>query len=301
MADLQVLDLDAPGKLWASTEHEEMNTFFLVMPEAKYTADKLSKDPAVEPPHMLMSPWSASAKDADPNGVVTLDLVQSGKAKEILATLDRMYQDGQELPKTVKAIVIATAKDGNKIPAKQLAEVVELELAQTHEIRMKGKPRGAVDPLYVTADAWKKGTVDFLVEVTPLGLDEIELTVSNGKSKLWVEGGEKTDKLVLKTKDRDNDAFVVHVEVQFTKTQEQRAVYHPQITFAWDRWKPAFYSYDKRDVITGQEFTIDAVGKSRGDPVKKSVKLRCEAWAANSDWMVDNSSGPPQVYCHPHC
>ena len=301
MGEMQIFDLDAPGKLWASTEHEEMNTFFLVTPEEKYTADALSSNPAVDPPHMLMSPWQASSKDADANGVVTLDLIKSGKAKEILAALDRIYQDGGDLPKTVKAIIIATAKDGNKIPAKQLAEVLELELAQTHEVRLKGKDRGGVDPLYVTADAWKKGTVDFLVEVTPHGLDSMELTTSSGKADLWLDDGKKDKKLTIDCKGKDDKPITVHVGVLFNKSQETRQIYHPQITFAWDYWKPAYYTTDKRDIITGEEFTLDVTGKSRGEPAKKSIKVRCEAWAANSDWMVDTSAGPPNVYYHPHC
>jgi len=301
MADgIQVLDLDSPGKLWVNSENEETNTIHIVVPQEKYTKEAMAQNPTVDPGDQLISPWSASYKDADANGVVTLDLAASGKAKEIKNKLDQLFQGGRDPPKTVKVIVIAAAKDGNRIPPKQVGAVMDLELMHTPEMRFLGKARPNVDPIYVTAAQFNAGTKDFLLEITTKNITGISITTSSGQANLWAEGGAKSKTLTLSPK--DDQPITIHADVLMTMGVETRQIYMPQITYAWDRWQPAWWKTEQRNVFQGQEYTIDAVGTGGGEPVKKSIKVRAEAWGAMSDWMNPNPgyAGPPQVYYHPH-
>jgi hypothetical protein len=294
MADMPTLDLDAPGTLWVATANQETNTFHIVLPKDKYTSDALNANPTVDPGDQLISPWSASWKDAQATGVTSLDLAASGKVQEIKNKLDQLYQAGQDPPTTVKAIVIATAKDGNKLPDRVLTNVIDMNLVHAHELRLAG------NRTYVTAGQWQAGTRDFLVQITTKGISQIQLSTSVGNANIWPDSGAPRGTTIT-IPASDAAPVTVHVDVLFTQSTDYQYIGHAQITYSWDYWKPAWTERQMRTVFSGKTFTLTATGTGGGGSVTKSIQLQAEAWAAMSGWMTDPAvKAPPNVYYHPH-
>lgn len=287
---MPTLDLKKPGKFWASADNEAETIFHLVIPGPNYTKDKLTQNPAISPGDQLMAPWKVSGPEADTNGnKAELDLAKSGRAKQILDKLTQRFEKGLPALKQVRGVVIVTATNEDKKPPKQLADVVDLELAPIPAIKVEGVRT------FVTVQNFKAGQKEFLVKVTAQGLEQLQLTAAGGEMIPW---GPKHTMAVS-----DGQTVTVKVKVPFVQRndREERRVkkrYRHYVPGGWRTksygdWTTATFT---REVWTGGDITLTASGTGDFAGIKKSVKLRAENWA--SAWLCRN---PPPVLRHNIC
>jgi hypothetical protein len=282
-----LLDLIRPGKFWAAAENEETTTFHLVIPSAKYTREALTANPTIHPSHDLMPPFSVSHRDLDDQGRAILDLKASGRANKIVETLDRRFQNGQSAITRARAVVIATARKGNRVPSKQLADTFDFTLPATPRMRVSEVRT------YVTVSQFKNGQREFLVDVTAQTLNEVEVSVSNGASiRVDGAGAGRTVKVPIP----GGRKFRVRIPVPLTVRNESRTTRAGRRWTRYDCWYyPAHNKTSTREIWTGGDITLKIQGKG-GIAINKSVRLRAESWA--SGWL--NRTPPPRLR-HNHC
>ena len=290
-----VLDLTKPGKLWAAVENEDSSTFHIVLPQAAYTKDALSQNANINPADELMTPFSVAHTDAVKAGAAILDLASTGRAAEMIGKLDQRFEQGQAAPKTVKAVVIATARQGNKVPSKQLAEVQEFELAPTPKLKLDGVTTVVSVPQY------KGGMKDFVCQMRCEAIGDVQLSTSTG-AQIRVDGGPTGASITLKA--NDAQLYTIRIAVPFSQHPESRSTSIPwhmisgtpwNGTFIW-AWYEGGTRTDTREVWTGGDLSLKAQGTGLSIGIVKSVKLRAESWA--SEWL---QGALPRSYAHGHC
>jgi hypothetical protein len=302
------LDLSKPGKFWAAVENESTTTFHLVLPQAGYTKDALSKNPAINPADDLMTPFSVPHTAVAQDGVAILDLAASGRAEEIMAKLADRYDRGGAKVDKVKAVVVVTAKDGNKIPDKQLAEVKDFTLIPIPVIKLKGVTT------YVTVQNFKGGMKNFVVQLSVMGpVKEVELTTAPG-AQISVNGQSGN---TVKTAVEEGKQYTVNIAAPFVQRNEQmqqmieRTYIHYGRVTSWAdygkgggfagtfngqshaRYMPQSYS---REVWDGGQVTLRATGTGLFSGIRQSVVLTAENWAAA--WLA---GPPPPPFYHNCC
>ncbi|HVY62618.1 MAG TPA: hypothetical protein VHF22_13240 [Planctomycetota bacterium] len=308
------LDLSKPGKLWAAVENEATTTFHLVLPQAGYTKDALSKNPAINPADELMTPFSLSHDAVAKDGVAVLDLEASGRAAEIMDRLTKRYDAGGAKVDKVKGVVLVTAKDGNKVPDKQLAEVKDFTLIPIPIINLKGQTT------YVTVQNFKNGVRNFVVQLSVMGpIREVELTTAPGAT-ISVNGQSGA---TVKTAVDEGKNFTVNIAVPFVQRNEQKQemVERAYIHYGnyepggWNsyagmlgwiagatavgrgestaRYMPQTYT---REIWEGAQVTLRATGTGLFAGIRKSVVLTAESWA--NAWLA---GPPPPPFYHSCC
>src|SRR5947209_5516863 len=123
----QDLDLLNPGKLWATAEHQKDITFHICFADDASKKENI-KEGEVHPGLDMIQPVTVPYTAVDANGVANLDLDSSGKAMDMLQQLTKYYEGGGENIDLVRAVIVATAREGNKIPEKAVVEVMEMNL-----------------------------------------------------------------------------------------------------------------------------------------------------------------------------
>lgn len=295
MAEMQELDLMNPGKLWATAEHQKDTTFHIVMPDEQTEKDNI-KEGVVDPGFDLVPPLTVPFGNCDANGVASFDLDSTGRAMDMLHKLTEHYSKGGETIEKVRAVVVATARDGNKIPEKAVAEVMDMKLLACPIIMLKGIET------YVTVQNFKGGKTQFTAEFKIKGpCPEVEISVA-AEQDLTVNGQKGHGKLVIPTK--EGETYKVTVAVPLVKSGEtqQRAVPRRYIHFYPWGWRTAGgrMEYDTqtftREKWTGATLTLKVAGTKENAKVFQSVQLKAEDWA--SDWLA---GPPPAPFYHNNC
>lgn len=293
---MPVLDLTKPGKFWATAENERETIFHLVIPDDRYTPDRLTANPNISPADQLMKPWTVSAPDSDKTGgKAELDLGKTGRAKEIIDKLGARFDQGLPALKQVRGIVIVTAAQGNRVPAKQLADVIDLELGPLPAIKLEAA-RG-----FVTVQNFKGGWKEFIVNLRVQGMQEVELKASPGAQIRANPGPKGNGAIKVPVKEGQQIQILIPVPLTQKKQSEQRRVkkrYRHYVPGGWRSrqygdWTTATF---QREVWTGGDITLTARGTGDLAGIKRTVKLRAEAWA--SAWLCLN---PPPVLSHNIC
>ncbi len=218
-AAIPELDLSAPGKFKAKVENQNTATFYIVVPQAHYTKDALSKNPNIAPADQLMSPFTVPANAVGHDGVAMFDLNASGRAKELIAKVDERIKAGKK-PDTVRAIVIAHAKQGNCVPPQQLAEVKDLKLVALPTISL-APPANTSGKTYITVQQYKAGTKNFSVELSVTGpITEVALTTEPATHVKATPGGEGQGRVHVPVKEGTN--VQITVPTPFKVKQEEQ-------------------------------------------------------------------------------
>jgi hypothetical protein len=291
MADMQELDLLNPGKLWATAEHQKDTTFHIVFPGDGNTRDKL-KDGEVNPADDMIQPLSVPYGSCDANGVASFDLDASGRAADMLNKLTEHYKGGGETIETVRAIVVASARDGNKVPEKAVAEVIDLKLVAVPIIMLKG-----VDT-YVTVQNFKGGKKEFKATFTVKGpCPEVEISVSPD-NEVACNGQTGRGKIVVPTK--EGETYTVTLPVPFKSRGESKQVAVPRryvhmYPWGWRRGETDQQSFS-REIWEGGFTTLRIAGTKNNAKVVQNLQLNAEAWA--SDWLTGT---PPPPFYHNNC
>ena len=294
MADeLQEIDLMKPGKLWATAEHQSLVAFHLVMPKADYTKDKMKDKADIKPEDELMSPFIVAAGDVDGLGVANFDLGESGRAQEVMGKLTEKYEKGEKTLETIRGVVVAFAADGNKVPDKQVVEVVDFKLIAIPVILLK-----PVVP-YITVQNFKGGMKEFKATVEVRGpIKEVEVSAAPG-AKITVSTGQSGDgKVTFPVK--EGETYTITLPVAFTKKSDsqQRAVprsYLHWIPGGWRHGEKDMQSFT-REIWEGGFTTLTAAGTGPAAGVVHKLQLKAEAWA--SDWLA---GPPPAPFYHNNC
>lgn len=225
------LDLSAPGKLKAKVENQNTATFHIVVPQAHYTKDALSKNPNIAPADQLMSPFTVPASAVGHDGIATFDLNATGRAKELIAKVDERIKQGKK-PDTVRAIVIAHAKQGNCVPPQQLAEVKDLKLIALPTISLT-PPASTSGKTYITVQQYKAGTKNFALELIVTGpIAEVALTTEPAVHIGATPGGSGQGRLHLPVK--EGQKYQISVPTPFKVRQESQG---PQVRALVSRWE----------------------------------------------------------------
>jgi hypothetical protein len=291
MAEMQELDLMNPGKLWATAEHQKDTTFHIVMPDSA-TEKANIKDGEVDPGFDLVQPMTIPFGSCDANGVANFDLDSSGRAADMLQKLTEHYSKGGETIETVRAVVVATARDGNKLPEKAVAEVMDMKLVACPIIMLKGKDT------YVTVQNYKGGKTLFTAEFKVKGpCPEVEISVV-AEHEITVNGQKANGKLVIPTK--EGETYQITVAVPFVKTGEskQQAVPRRYIHFypwGWRHGETDQQSFT-REKWSGGTLTLKVGATKENAKVFQSIQLKAEDWA--SDWLA---GPPPPPFYHNNC
>ncbi len=310
-----VLDLKKPGKFWAKAENEETCTFHLVVKDPKYTKANLEKNPAVDKKHQLMNPYTVQHDKADAEGKVFFDL--KTRANEIGNNVKARFKKGEAIA-NVLGIVIVSARKGNKVPPKQLADVAEFELL--------GFPAIVIKPLrhYVTVRQFKAGVKTFTAELTTSGrVGRVVLTTNpkahircatngqagTGRAEITVEPGKKYaleiqchhQQSLQKRQMKVPPAYQTYVPGGW-RTRGAKLVKQGNVWVVPDNQlhlivqsERRYTRTDHKETWTGGNLTLSAQGTE--DPnVKASAVFKAETWA--SGWLVGK---PPAVYRHNVC
>ncbi len=294
MAELQDLDLLNPGKLWATAEHQKDVTFHILFPDDDATKEKL-KD-GIDPSLDMIQPMTVPYTAVDANGVAYFDLDGTGRAADMLNNLTKYYEQGGDDIKTVKAVVFATAREGNKIPEKSVVDIMEMNLVAVPIIMLKPVKD------YVTVQQFKGGMKNFEAEVKFKGpITEAEFSVSPD-AELQVGDAKGKGKQVVPVK--EGETYKVTMAVPFTQGKETRQEAVPrryQIYYPWG-WRTAGgrreydYRTDTRETWKGGKFTLTVAGTKANAKAKQSIIFTAEDWAA--EWL--NGPPPPPFY-HNNC
>jgi hypothetical protein len=291
---MEELDLTKPGKLFAKAMNEMDTTFHVVMSKPNYTKAHLSQNPQIAPADMLMSPFTVPFAQADKEGFTFCDLEATGRAGEIMKKVKE--RAGQGKIDMVKAIVIVTARKGNAIPDKQLADVKELKLIPIPSITLKP----VVD--FITVQNFKAGKRDFIVELSVTGnITQVQLTTAPS-SPIMAQG--KTLQGALALHVQEGQKYEIKVPAQLTMKGEtqQRAVPRTYVRYVPGGWRTAGGRVEtdnqsfSREVWTGTNVTLKAQGVGHCANIMESVHLRAESWA--SDWLA---GPPPPPFYHNVC
>jgi len=316
----QVLNLLKPGKLWATAENEETTTFHLVIPKDAYTKDRLTANPAINSADELMQPWTVSWQDAEKAGRAELDLgsKKTGRAKQIIGKLSKRFEQGLPPIKSVRGIVLVTARKGNRVPAKQLADVIDFDLGPLPKLKLTAVKK------YVTAQQFKRGTKHFLFDLVAQSVGQVQLVTSPGV-KISVAGGPSGNGKVQFAA-QDARKYRVQVAVPFRVKKESHSIQVPPAFKVWRRngWRTggrtAHYDARRRawvmdqpgpvpgitpahttqkqtmETWTGGDVTVTASGVGDFSGFRQSVKCRAESWA--SGWL---NGPPPPAFRHNVC
>ena len=291
MADLQDLDLMNPGKLWATAENQKDVTFHICFPDEGSKKANI-KDGAVDPGLDMCPPVTVPFTAVDANGVANFDLDASGRAAEMLQKLTEYYSKGGETIATINAVVVANAKEGNKIPDKAVVEVIEMNLVACPIIMLK--------PIkdYVTVQNFKGGTKVFQAELKVKGpIAEVELSCA---PDLEITAGtlKGKGKLVLPVK--EGETYQISVPVPFVQGKESRQQAVPRrylhvYPWGWRRGEMDSQEFS-RETWKGGKTTLTVQGTKQNAKVKQSAILNAEEWA--SDWLAGT---PPAPFYHNNC
>jgi hypothetical protein len=295
----QELDLTKPGVLWAKVENEGTTTFYLVTDNATYTEQFLDGNGQVNPQDLLMKPFAVSFQDAQKDGMAKCDLGK-GRAAEIMANLSERYARGEKRVEKVKALYVAKARDGNKIPASIISKVKPFALKAIPTITLS-PGENTNDKTFVTVNRFKAGVKEFTVEIKVTGpLDEVELK-TDPPQDMTVGGQKGKGKLTIKL--QEGGTQTIKVAVPLKAEVKKQTINHPAT-----RWGchpshcPGNYGRDAWTETQEQEFwnaaniTLFASGTGGMSGVTKSLKLRAEGWG--SAWL---SKTPPPGVRHNHC
>lgn len=313
---MAVLDLKQPGLFWARAENEDTSTFHLVMPEAKYTKDKLSKNPHIHPGDQLMSPWRVSYKQLDKQGRAVLNLAASGRVNEIMRKLDERFRKGKPPPKKVRGVVVVTQRAGNKAPPKFLVDVQDLDLKFTALLNLVGVRA------FVTVQNFKHGWKEFFCDLSVAGaINSVEVSTTPACS-MRVDGG-PAGKGKIQVPVKEGPKYRIRIAVPFNVRKDTRKIKVPPPYKTWIQggwrtqgahanWDPKIGAWvvpdselhkvpahmrthtrtDSREIWTGGDVTIRASGMGQ----TKTVKLRAESWS--SAWLT---GPPPKPFYHNVC
>lgn len=315
MAGMPELDLTKPGKLWSKAENEENSTFYVVLPKAEYNKAALSQNPTIAAADQLMRPFEVSHKDVDGQGRAICDLKASGRADQIMEAVINLMRGGQPCPPVVKGVVVAKALDSNAVPAKQLADVIEMKLIAPPTMELKSVKD------YITAQNFKAGDQYFLADLQIDGpMPRCEIKTSPGV-QISIDGGPSGNGVVI-LEPQSGKKYRIKVKAHFDVKTETRS----KDVYAFQRWVPGGWrtggaqaTYDKRlgmwimtsgsasgvskstmtekrEIWTGGNVTLTCCGMGPQKDINKSVKFRSEGWG--SDWLVDK---PPRPFSHNVC
>lgn len=172
----QTLDLMKPGKVWAAAENFSKLTFHLVVPQAGYTKDALTKNPAsIKADDQLMRPWEAPASAANGEGVIEFDL--KARAEEITAKIGEKIGKGQKIDKA-RVVVIATAKEGNKVPEQQVAEISDFKVKPIPTIKLAHSFDKDPTRTYTTVPLFRDGAAAFVIAMKTTAVEEVAFAVA---------------------------------------------------------------------------------------------------------------------------
>jgi hypothetical protein len=223
------LDLSAPGKLKAMVENQSTATFYIVVPQAHYTKDALSRNPTIAAADQLMSPFTVPANAVGADGSIMLDLNATGRGKELIAKVDERIKAGKK-PDMVRAIVIAKAKADNHVPPQQLAEVQDLKLITLPTIAL-APPANTAGKTFVTVQQHKAGVKNFSVELKVTGpITEVALTTEPAMHIKATPGGEGQGRVHLAVK--EGTTYQIAVPLPFKMKREEQGKVRALIT-AW--------------------------------------------------------------------
>lgn len=293
--DLQELDLLNPGKFWATAEHQKDVSFHIQFPNDNNTKDKI-KDGEVNPGDDMIQPITVPYTACDANGVANFDFEGSGRAADMLQKLTEYYSKGGETIEQVRALIVATAREGNKIPEKAVVEVMDMILVACPIIMLKPTRD------YVTVQNFKGGVVTFEAEVKFKGpITEAEFSCAPDAEMSITAGGPVTKgkgKLVVPVE--EGHSYKISLPVPFVKRGEsqQRAVPRRYlIVYPWG-WRHGETDNQEftREVWDGGKTTLTVAGTKNNAKVKQSIVLTAEAWA--SDWLA---GPPPPPFYHNNC
>jgi hypothetical protein len=288
--ELQELDLLNPGKLWATAEHQKDVTFHILFPDKEATKEKCKE--AIDPGLDMIQPMTVPFTACDANGVATFDLEGTGRAADMLNNLTKYYAEGGENIATVKAVVFATAREGNKIPEKTLVDIMEMNLLAVPIIMLK--PTKA----YVTVQQFKGGMKNFEAEVKFKGpITEAEFSMAPDV-EFEVAGKKGKGKQVIPVK--EGETYKISMPVPFVQGNESRQVAVPrtyQLVYPWG-WRRGEVDYrsDTREKWTGGKWTLTIAGTKANAKVKQSCILEAVDWGA--EWLV---GPPPPPFYHNNC
>ncbi len=296
--ELEELDLTKPGKLWAKAECEKDTIFHLVMPQAGYTKENLSKNPSINPRDELMRPWTVPFTGEDKEGMTYCDLDASGRAAEIMNNLAQLYEQGVPRVETVRGVYIATARDGNRVPDNQVAETKDFKLVTIPTVGLK--VTGPNDPFisYLTVQLYKTGKKDFKVELHVSGpVTEVQLTTTPASPMKTSLGPSGNGTLVLPI--QEGQKCVITIPAPFKQRLEQRTERRrkPYIHYYPGGWRSAgdrdmLQAHMEREVWDGGIITLRAAGTGAYKNIIRSVKLEAVAWGAAWVWK----DMPPPFY-----
>jgi len=301
MAELEELDLTKPGKLWAMPEYETTTTFHYVVPKPEYTKDKLVANPQIAPADEIMDPFVVQHNQLDAQGRAVLDLEKTGRAKAMIGKLEQRMQANQRLD-VIRAVILASAADGNHIPDKQAVETIDFNVAAIPTITLLGKT------IYVTVQNFKGGTKEFIAELkTTAPLKEVKVSVEPGTNIMASTGQNGNGALVLPVK--EGQTITLRIPVKFDSTAEERQVmripqpgdYRTYVPGGWrtnmgDNNPDRYMDVQRQEIWKGVSYTLKVTGTGPYEGIVKTVQLRAEDWAAG--WLWKN---PPRVLGHNVC
>lgn len=301
MADLEELDLMKPGKLWAMPEYEGTTTFHFVEPKDNYTKDKLVDNPQIAPADQLMAPFAVQHNQLDGQGRAVLDLQGSGRAKEMMGKLEQRIAANKKLD-VIRAVIIASAADGNHNPPKNAIETIDFAVANIPTIVLLGKD------IYITVQNFKGGRKEFVAELKATNpLKEVKLSVEPACDISVSTGQKGKGSVVLPVK--EGQSYTIKCPVAFKTSAEERQQlrlpqpgdYHRYVPGGWrtnmgSNNPDRYYDMQRREVWTGGSWTLKAEGTGPFAGIVKSVQLRAESWG--SDWLWKS---PPRVFSHNVC
>jgi hypothetical protein len=278
-----VLDLTTPGTLWAKVQNEVTTTFHLVLAKPGYTKDALLNNPTVDPKDDLMKPFAFNFKDVGKDGLAKVDLA-GARAVEIMSGLGERYERGEARVKAVKALYIARARDGNRIPKAQDVEIKEFELKTIPTITLK-PGENVNNQTFVTVPNFKNGVNQFRVELTVTGpVEQIELSTDPAAQITSTIGGKANGKLVIPITEGQKAIITIPVPLVMTNRQTRQDY--------WDDYTAGYTLEEWR----GGDIVLWARGLGAAAGLAKSVKLHAESWA--SGWLLTT---PTYRYRHTHC
>lgn len=198
----ETIDFTKPGRLWANAQFEKDVRFHLVIPQAGYNKAQLTANPTINPMDDLIAPYTVPFQNANKDGMVFCDLNDAGRAQAAMAKIDVMIQSTGKAPEKIRAVYIATAAEGNRIPDARVVEVKDFKVIPIPSINLKGlgnpvevKPH--TEGTYITVKHFKAGKKHHEVELTAVGMKEVLLTTTP-PTQIIVEGGPQgTGKLTL--------------------------------------------------------------------------------------------------------
>ncbi len=293
---LMELDVMKPGKLFARAENEMDTTYHIVLPQAHYTKDALSKNPQINAKDQLMQPFTVPFQQADKQGMTTCDLKATGRADQIRKNVRDRIERNEPKIETVRAVVIVTSRKGNQIPDKQLADICDLRLVPVPGILLKGITA------YLTVQNFKAGKRDFEVELRVMGdITSVQLS-TQPHSPIMAQGKTLQGQLAVHVK--EGEVVKIKIPAQFSMKAEskQTQVERSYVHYVPGGWRTAGgrkeydTRTDSREIWTGTNVVLRAAGVGHFAHIVETINLTAQSWA--SDWLA---GPPPPPFYHNVC